>query len=65
VARGGWIKWPMLRDIILFFGGFAGTMTLLVAYLNGTPISEALLLFFGSMMGLPAFLRKDEKDGEK
>lgn len=57
--------WPRVRDIILFFGGFAGVITLTVAWLTGVPISEALLLFFGSMMGLPAFLRKDERNGDK
>jgi hypothetical protein len=58
-------RWPLIRDVILFFGGLAGVAALVVFWLGfGVPISEALLLFFGSMMGLPAFLRRDERDGK-
>lgn len=48
--------WKDARDLILFLAGLAG-----VAYetLHG-PVDPSLLLLFGAMMGLPAFLRKDE-----
>jgi hypothetical protein len=51
-------KWNLIRDICLFFGGLAG-----VAYETlGTNIDRpTLLLLFAAMMGLPAFLRSDEK----
>lgn len=46
------------RDTVLFAGGLAGIF-------HETVISEtersALLVLFGTMVGLPAFLRSDEK----
>lgn len=38
-----------------------------VAWLQGHDPNQSLLLLFAAMMGLPAFLRADEKDkdGEK
>jgi len=55
-------KWPLIRDILLFFGGLAG-----VAYetLASQADRPTLLLLFAAMMGLPAFLRADAKDGKK
>lgn len=52
-------NWPLIRDLILFFGGLAG-----VAHetFTSSPPDSTLLLVFAAMMGLPAFLRQDEKD---
>lgn len=51
-------NWQNTRDIILFFGGLAGVF-------NETVLSTAerptLLILFAAMMGLPAFLRQDDK----
>lgn len=49
------------RDAILFFGGFLG-----VAYetLGEQVDRPSLLIVFAAMMGLPAFLRRDEKNGQ-
>lgn len=46
------LKWPVVRDIILFVGGFAGVLheTLLVNVDRPT-----LLILFAAMMGMPAF----------
>lgn len=45
------------RDTILFFSGLAGVVHQTIF----TPEDRAtLLLLFGAMMGLPAFLRVDE-----
>lgn len=50
------------RDTVLFVGGLAGIF-------HETVISEtersALLVLFGTMVGLPAFLRSDEKKVEE
>lgn len=50
------------RDRIIFLTGLAGVI-------YETLVSEAdrpaLLVLFASMMGLPAFLRKDEKDDDE
>ena len=47
-----------LRDFLLFIGGFLG-----VAYetLVEQVDRPALLALFGGMMGLPVFLRRDER----
>lgn len=52
-------QWPVIRDILLFSGGMLGVLheTLISATERPT-----LLILFAAMMGLPAFLRKD--DGE-
>ena len=54
------IWWPTVRDMLLFFGGMAGVA-------NEALIKEAerptLLLLYAAMMGLPAFLRQDERGG--
>lgn len=50
-------KWALLRDVMLFFGGLAGV----VHETAITPTAEpTLVVLFAAMMGLPAFLRKDE-----
>lgn len=53
-------QWPSIRDILLFFGGLAGAFheTVLV---TGAVERPTLLILFGAMMGLPVFLRQDEK----
>lgn len=56
------MKWSTIRDISLFFGGFTGVTVLTAAWLKGHDPNAQLMLMFGSMMGLPAFLRKDEKE---
>lgn len=59
-------RWPVLRDVLLFGAGLAGATVLTVAWLKGHDPNQSLLLLFAAMMGLPAFLRADEKDkGEK
>lgn len=54
--------WPLARDIALFVAGLAGVAheTLLAKAERPT-----LLLLFAAMLGLPAFLRADEKRNEK
>jgi hypothetical protein len=52
------LKWPALRDIVLFFGGLAGVFHETVI---ATAERPTLLILFAAMMGLPAFLRHDEK----
>lgn len=51
-------KWQNIRDIILFIAGMSG-----VAHETFTAHAErpTLLILFAAMMGLPAFLRTDEK----
>jgi len=52
------IWWPTVRDMLLFVGGMAGVA-------NEALIKEAerptLLLLYAAMLGLPAFLRQDER----
>ena len=51
-------SWPIIRDIALFVAGLAGVY-------HETVISQVerptLLFLFAAMMGLPAFLRSDER----
>lgn len=51
-------RWPLIRDISLFVAGLAGVA-------HETLVSHAerptLLLLYAAMLGLPAFLRSDEK----
>jgi hypothetical protein len=56
-TRGVRITWAAARDVVLFVAGLAGVahQTLIAS----APSTE-LLIVFASMMGLPAFLRKDE-----
>ena len=50
-------QWPILRDVVLFFGGLGGVI-------HETAFTKAerptLLILFAAMMGLPAFLRPNE-----
>lgn len=52
------MRWPLIRDVALFVGGVAGVI-------HETVLSETerptLLLLFAAMLGLPAFLRSDDK----
>lgn len=50
---------PKLRDFVLFVGGLLG-----VAYetLLEQVDRPALLALFGGMLGLPIFLRRDERE---
>jgi hypothetical protein len=54
--------WQAFRDIVLFFGGLAGVFHETVLASAERP---TLLILFAAMMGLPAFLRTDEKDKGK
>jgi hypothetical protein len=56
------VPWPTIRDLILFFGGLGGVFN--EAVLRTGAERPTLLFLFGAMMGLPAFLRKDEKKEE-
>lgn len=51
-------NWQNTRDIILFFGGLAGVFNETVLTAGERP---TLLILFAAMMGLPAFLRTDDK----
>ena len=53
-------RWLVLRDIFLFAGGLAGVVHETVFTSLERP---ALLILFAAMMGLPAFLRSDERRG--
>ena len=50
------------RDTILFFSGLSGVVYETI--FSGDERAQ-LLLLFGAMMGLPAFLRADEARGGK
>lgn len=50
--------WKNVRDVLLFFSGLAGVFYETVISVSERP---TLLLMFAAMMGLPAFLRTDEK----
>lgn len=54
--------WKNIRDIVLFFAGLSGVFHETVIAAAERP---TLLLLFAAMMGLPAFLRTDEKLGAK
>lgn len=51
--------WPLVRDIALFLFGLAGVTYETVFTQVDRP---TLLLLFAACMGLPAFLRSDDKD---
>jgi hypothetical protein len=51
-------NWQNTRDVILFFGGLAGVFNETVLTTTERP---TLLILFAAMMGLPAFLRSDDK----
>lgn len=50
-------NWPIIRDIVLFFGGLAGVAN---EALGSGVERPTLLLVYAAMMGLPVVLRKDE-----
>jgi len=53
------LRWPVLtRDAVLFIAGIAGIAHETIAVKVERP---ALLILFGAMVGLPAFLRLDER----
>lgn len=52
--------WPLVRDVLLFLGGLAGTAHEVVVSSGERPV---LLGFLAAMMGLPLFLRADERNG--
>ena len=53
------LQWPSLtRDAVLFIAGIAGIAHETIAVKVERP---ALLILFGAMVGLPAFLRLDER----
>lgn len=54
-------NWQNTRDIILFFGGLAGVFNETVLTTTERP---TLLILFAAMMGLPAFLRSDDKNAQ-
>jgi hypothetical protein len=54
--------WPRIRDITLFVGGLAGVIHETV-FQQGVE-RPTLLLLFAAMMGLPAVLRADERNGK-
>lgn len=54
--------WPLARDIALFVAGLAGVAHETLAAHAERP---TLLLLFAAMLGLPAFLRADEKRNGK
>jgi hypothetical protein len=63
--RKPWLErhWKWVRDVALFVGGMAG-----VAWetLSTTADARPILVgVFAAMMGLPLFLRSDEKRDEK
>jgi hypothetical protein len=51
-------NWHNTRDVILFFGGLMGVFNETVLTSTERP---TLLILFAAMMGLPAFLRSDDK----
>ncbi len=51
-------QWQNGRDIILFLAGLSGVVH---ETLVSTVDRPTLLILFAAMMGLPAFLKKDEK----
>ena len=54
------MKWPAIRDVLLFVGGLGGVFHETVISATERP---TLLILFAAMMGLPAFLRQDSKAG--
>lgn len=52
------LEWKNVRDIVLFSAGLAGVFHETVIVTTERP---TLLLLFAAMMGLPAFLRTDER----
>lgn len=57
MARKLGLTWAVFRDRVIFLSGIAGVVHETVVSKGERP---ALLVLFASMIGLPAFLRKDE-----
>lgn len=60
-GQGGEVRRPtfvQVRTVTLFFGGLAGAAYVTLLDQTDRP---TLLILFGAMMGLPLFLRADEK----
>jgi hypothetical protein len=55
------MRFAKYRDVILFFGGFAGVVH---ETLMANAERPTLIFIFGAMMGLPAFLTKPDDDDE-
>ena len=51
-------RWPLIRDVTLFAGGLVGVLHETIFTSLERP---HLLVLFAAMMGLPAFLRADER----
>ena len=56
ITRNPW--WPPSRDSILFIAGLMGVIYETVISPSPDP---TLLILFGGMLGMPAFLAKDGK----
>ncbi len=56
------MKWPFVRDVTLFVAGLLGVAHETLVSHSDRP---TLLLLFAGMMGLPAFIRADEKKDGK
>lgn len=54
-------NWNTKRDLVLFLAGIGGVFHETVLATQERP---TLLILFAAMMGLPAFLQKDGKEGE-
>lgn len=50
-------NWPLVRNVILFCGGFLGAGYEVIFEQADKP---SLILLLAAMMGLPAFLDKDK-----
>ena len=55
-------RWPITRDIILFFAGLAGVLHETVLRSAERP---TLLILFAAMMGLPIVLNADQRRNGK
>lgn len=55
-------KVRMARDVVLGLAGLAGIAHETLS--SGRP-DASLLLLFGGMVGLPAFLRRDDREADK
>jgi len=55
-------RWGLTRDVTLFVTGLLGVLHETLVTPGERP---SLLVLFAAMMGLPAFLRADEKREEK
>jgi hypothetical protein len=56
------VVWPLVRDVILFFAGLG--LLIAEAHRSGTE-RLGFLGLYAAMMGLPLFLRADERGKRK